>query len=106
MMRCYRRLLNIAYKDMLQIRRFAKRFKQPLVEYEELMILIKKWKLRWFGIVSISSGLAKAILGTVKERERRSRQKKRWEDNSKEWKWIVAKSFVMGPTTFQGPWIE
>ena len=32
------------------------------------------------------SGLAKTILqGTVKEKRKRGRQKKRWEDNIKEW---------------------
>ena len=37
----------------------------------------------WF---SCSSGLAKAILqGTVKGRRRKSRQRKRWEDNIREW---------------------
>ena len=43
-------------------------------------------KLRWFGHVSRSSGLAKTILqGTVKGKRKRGRQKKRWEDNNKEW---------------------
>ena len=33
-----------------------------------------------------SSGLAKTILqGTVKGKEKRGRQKNRWEENSKEW---------------------
>ena len=46
----------------------------------------KKRTLRWFGHVSRSSGLAKTILqGTVKGQRKRGRQKKRWEDNIKEW---------------------
>ena len=48
--------------------------------------LVKKRKLRLFGHVSRSSGLAKTILqGTVKGKRKRGRQKKRWEDNIKEW---------------------
>ena len=40
----------------------------------------------WFVEVSRSSGLAKMILqGIVKGKRRRSRQKKRCEDNIKEW---------------------
>ena len=40
----------------------------------------------WFGHVSRSSGLAKTILqGTVKGKRKRGRQKKRSEDNIKEW---------------------
>ena len=62
-MRCYRMLLNISYKDH-----------------------VTKRKLRWFGHVSRSSGLAKTILqGTVKGKRKRGRQKKRWEDDIKEW---------------------
>ena len=41
-------------------------------------------KIVWH--VSRSSGLAKTILqGTVKGKRKRGRQKKRWEDNIKEW---------------------
>ena len=43
-------------------------------------------KLKWFGHVSWSSGLEKTILlGTVKGK-RRDRQKKKLEDNFKEWR--------------------
>ena len=51
-----------------------------------LLTLAKKQKLRWFGHVSRSSGLAKTVLqGTVKGKGKRGRQKKRWGDNIKEW---------------------
>ena len=44
--------------------------------YDELLSLVKKRKLRWFGHVSMSSGLAKTILqGKVKGKIRRGRQK-------------------------------
>ena len=67
---------------MLPIRKIAERSMQS---YDELLTLVKKRKLRWFGNVSMSSDLAKAILqGTVKGK-RRGRQNKRWEDNIKEW---------------------
>ena len=53
-------------------------------EHDELLTLVKKQKLGWFGHVSRSSGLAKTILqGTVKGKTK-GRQKKRWEDNIKE----------------------
>ena len=46
----------------------------------------KRHKLQWYGHVSHSSGLAKTILqGTVKGGRRQGRQKKRWEDNIREW---------------------
>ena len=55
-------------------------------EYDELLTLVKKRKLRWFGHVSRSTSLAKTILqGTVKGQSETGRQKKRWEDDIKEW---------------------
>ena len=47
---------------------------------------MKRCKLQWYGHVSHSSGLAKTILqGTVKRGRRQGRQRKRWEDNIREW---------------------
>ena len=54
--------------------------------YDDLLTMVKKRKLRWYGHISRSSGMAKTILqGTVKGARRRGRQKKGWEDNIKEW---------------------
>ena len=82
--------------------------------HDDLLTMVKKRKLRWYGHISKSSGMAKTIMqGTVKGARRRGRQKKRWEDNTKEltgmgfgdslravedrdgWKGIVATSFVV-----------
>ena len=53
--------------------------------HEDLTI-VKRRKLQWYGHVSRSSGLAKTILqGTVKGGRREGRQRKRWEDNIREW---------------------
>ena len=54
--------------------------------YEDLLTSVKRRKLKWYGHVTRSSGLAKTILqGTVQGGSRRGRQRKRWEDNIKEW---------------------
>ena len=85
-MRCYRRLLNISYKDHVTNEEVRRKIQAAIGEYDELLTLVKKRKLRRFGHVSRSSGLAKTILqGTVKGKRKRGRQKKRWEDNIKEW---------------------
>ena len=86
-MRCYRRLLNISYKDHVTNEEIGRKIQAAIGEYDELLTLVKKRKLRWFGHVSMSSGLAKTILeGTVKgTRKKKGRQKKRWEDNINEW---------------------
>ena len=54
-------------------------------EYNNLLILVMKGKLMLFGHVSMTSGLAKTILQGTANGKRRDRQKKRWEDNIKEW---------------------
>ena len=85
-MRCYQRLLNISYKDHVTNEEVCGKIQTAIGEYDKLLTLVKKRKLRWFGHVSRSSGLAKTILqGTVKGKRKRGRQKKRWEDNIKEW---------------------
>ena len=50
------------------------------------MTIEKRHKLQWYCHVSHSSGPAKTILqGTVKGGRWQGRQRKRWEDNIKEW---------------------
>ena len=84
-MRCYRRLLNILCSDHVTSEQVRRKIQAAIGEYDELLTLVKKRKLRWFGHVSRSSGLAKTILqGTVKGNRERGRQKRRWEDNIKE----------------------
>ena len=62
------------------------RCENAIGEHDDLLTMVKKRKLRWYGHISRSSGMAKTILqGTKKGARRRGRQKKRWEDNIKEW---------------------
>ena len=128
-MRCYRRLLNISYKDHVTneevrnriqnaigvhdnllhvtleevrnriqnaigvhdnllhvtLEEVRNRIQNAIGVHDNLLTMVKKRKLRWYGHISRSSGMAKTILqGTVKGPRRRGRQKK-WEDNIKEW---------------------
>ena len=85
-MRCYRRLLNISYKDHLTNEEVRNRIQNAIGVHDDLLTMVKKRKLRWYGHISRASGMAKTILqGTVKGARRRGSQKKRWEDNIKEW---------------------
>ena len=106
-MRCYRRLLNISYKDHVtneEVRNRIQnaigvhdnllhvmneevhnRIQNAVGVHDNLLTMVKKRKLRWYGHISRSSGMPKTVLqGTVKGARRRVRQKKRWEDNIKE----------------------
>ena len=54
--------------------------------HQDLLTIVKRRKLQWYGHASRSSGLAKTILqGTVKAGRRQGGQRKRWEDNIREW---------------------
>ena len=54
--------------------------------YEDLIAIVRKRKLRWYGHIIRSTGLAKVILqGTVQGGRRKGRQKKTREDNISEW---------------------
>ena len=84
-MRCYRKILSISYKDHVTNEEVSAKIQQAIGPHEDLTT-IKRRKLQWNGHVSHSSGLAKTILqGTVKGGRRHGRQKKRWEDNIREW---------------------
>ena len=80
----YRRLLNISYKnhvtnevsykDHATNEEVRRKIQAAIKEDDELLTLVKKWKLRWFGHVSGSSGLAKTIVqgrvkGKIKKRQ-------------------------------------
>ena len=74
--------VNISYNDHATSEGDRRRSQAAIGEYDELT-MVKKRKLRWFSHVSRSSGLAKTILqGTMNGKRR---QRKKWEDNIKEW---------------------
>ena len=59
---------------------------QQAIGPREDLAIVKRRKLQWYGHVFRPSGLAKTILqGTVKGGRRQGRQRKRWEDNVREW---------------------
>ena len=85
-MRCYHKRLHIAYKDHVTNEEVQAKIQQSIGPHEDLLTIVKRRKLQWYDHVSRSSGLAKAILqGTVKGGRRQGRQRKRREDNSREW---------------------
>ena len=85
-MRCYCKILHILYKDHVTNEEVRTKIQQAIGSHENLLTIVKRHKLQWYGHVSRSSGLAKTILqGTVKGERRQGRQKKKWEDNIREW---------------------
>ena len=85
-MRCYRRLLGISYKDRVTNVEVEDRIRRAAGPYEELLRTVKKRKLKWFGHVTRSRGLANTILqGTVPGKRGQGRPRRQWGDNIKEW---------------------
>ena len=79
-MRCYRTILHISYKDHVTNEEVRAKIQQAIGPHEDLLTIVT------YGHVSRSSGLAKTILqGRVKGGRRQGGQRKRREDNIREW---------------------
>ena len=77
-------VLHITNKDHVTNEEVLTKIQQAIGPQEDLLTIVKR--LQWYGHVSRSSGLAKTILqGTVKGGRRQGKQRKRWEDNIREW---------------------
>ena len=72
--RCYRKILHISYKDHFTNEEVHAKIQQATGPRKDLLTMVKRRKLQWYGHVSGSSGLAKTILqGTVKGGRRQGR---------------------------------
>ena len=84
--RCYRKILRISYEDHVTNEEVLAKIQRAVGPQEDLLTIVKRRRLQWYGHVSCSLGLAKSILqGKVKGGRRQGRQRKRWEDNIREW---------------------
>ena len=73
---------HLSYKDHLTNEEVRKQIQQSIGPFDDLLTTVKNCKLKWYGHVVRSKGLAKTILqGTVQGQRVRGRQRKRWEDN-------------------------
>ena len=85
-MRCYRKILHISYKDHATNEEVRAKTQQTIGPHDDFLMIVKIHKLQWYGHVSCSSGMAKTIMQvTVKGGRRQGRQRKKWEDNIREW---------------------
>ena len=75
-MRCYRRLLIILYKDHVNNEEVRRKSQAAIGQYDELLTMVKKRKLRWFDHVSRSSGLAKTVHSERKKKKRQADRRK------------------------------
>ena len=55
-MRCYHKILRISYKDHVTNENIHSKIQQAIGPHKDLLTIIKRCKLRWYGHVSRSSG--------------------------------------------------
>ena len=73
---CYRKIPYISYKDHVTNEEVRAKIQRAIGPHEDLLMIVKRRKLQWYGHVSRSSGLAKTILqGTVKGGRRQGGQR-------------------------------
>ena len=60
--RCYRKMLRISYKDHVTDVEVRAKIQQAIRPHEDLLTIVKRCKLQWYGHVWRSSGLTKTIL--------------------------------------------
>ena len=60
--RCYRKIVCISYKDHITNKEVCAKIQQATRPHEDLLTIVMRRKLQWYGHVSRSSALAKNIL--------------------------------------------
>ena len=85
-MRCFLKLFSISYRDHITNEEMKARIRNAIGPQGDILTSAKRPKLKWYGHVTRSSGLARTFLqGAVQGGSRRGRQRKQWEGNIKEW---------------------
>ena len=85
-MRGYCKILCISYKNHVTTENVQAKIQQAIGPQEDLLTIVKRCKLQWYGYVSCSSGLAKTILqGTAKGGPRWGRCGKTTSGNGQAW---------------------
>ena len=107
-MRCYHKILRISYKDHVTNEAVRAKIQQAIGPQEDLLTIVKRRKLQWYGHVFRTTGLAKTILqGTLKGGRRQGGhnisewtglefgKSQRAVENREKWRKLVAKSSVV-----------
>ena len=74
-MRCYRKILRVSCKHYIANEKVHAKTQQAIGPHQDLLTIVKRHKLQWYGHASCLSGLAKTILqGTVKGGRKQGRE--------------------------------
>ena len=72
-MRCYHKILHISYKDHVTNEEVCAKIQQAIGPHQDLLTIVKRRKLQWYGRVSRSSG--QNHLARHSERGKKTRQR-------------------------------
>ena len=61
-MRCYCKILCISYKDHVTNKEVRAKIQQAIGPHEDLLTIVRRRKLQWYGHVSRSLGLALSLI--------------------------------------------
>ena len=53
-MRCYRKILRMSYKDLVTNEEVSAKIQQAIRPQEDLLTIVKKRRLKWYGHISRS----------------------------------------------------
>ena len=73
-MRCYRKIPHISYKDHVTNEEVRAKIQQAIGSHGDLLTIVKRRKLQWYGHVSRSSGRGQNHLARHSERRKKIRQ--------------------------------
>ena len=73
-MRCYRKVLRNSCKDRVTNEEVRAKIQQAIGPHKDLLTIVKRRKLQWYGHVYRPSGLAKTILQSTVKGEKKTRQ--------------------------------
>ena len=73
-MRCYHKILRISYKDHVTNEEVRAKIQQAIGPHEDLLTIVKRRKLQWYGHVSPFIRSGKNHLARHREKGKRTRQ--------------------------------
>ena len=67
-------ILRISYKDRVTNEEVRAKIQQAIGPYEDLLTIVKRRKMQWYGHVSRSTGLATTVVQDTVKRGKKTRQ--------------------------------
>ena len=85
-MKYYNKILRISYRDWVSNVEVHRQIEDVGSPFEDLLTIVRRWKLQWYGHITQSNGLVKMVLqGTMPGGRKHGCQQQKWINNVKDW---------------------